>query len=62
MRCSLTLRWNGGKGAIDYDAEVGCRRSTGTLCRLVLGEDVLEAYLLVSKATVAAIYWQQQSH
>jgi hypothetical protein len=32
------------------------------LCRLAFGEDVLEVYLLVSKATVTAIYWQQQSY
>lgn len=29
---------------------------------MVFGGDVLEAYLLVSKATIAAIYWQQQFH
>ena len=25
---SRTLRWNGGTGAISYDAEINCRRST----------------------------------
>ena len=42
--------------------EVIYRHTTVPLCRLVFGGDVLEAYLLGSKATVAAIYWQQQFH